>query len=382
MLKFKMFAILLPMTLFFACKKTSRPQETYEPREYEPSTCKKNLLLDLTKEEQKKDLYKVLLINENVYLYSVPSFMIDFTRGLKARGWHIYDVSQMQGPMKKDLSSVTGIDRYPDIVVIYNAEKRIFDKWPEFFNVEMKNSILIHWADEVHQFRIKQGIKHSLSIADAIFPRYHHAALRVLLPEQPKCFQMPHAATEIFFKEIRHDKMEKVFLSGATDPGYYPLREKAYRLLRDGNHNIVAKKHPGYEYMQDPEKEAHNYAEEISKYLMAISGGGFGPYLPGAYLYAKHFEIPAAGTALITDVEMIPYLREYDFEPNYHYIPTRRDNLKETIDYWLSQENREELMLITKRGQDLVRKFHRNEQRINTFDQNATNLFHEKQRRN
>ena len=334
------------------------------------------IALTVEEKERSKSLYKVLVISQKIYVNSVPSFMIDFKKGLEARGWYIFDADKIKNSLKDDLYAATGIDRYPDIIVFYNAEKKYFEDWSQLFSQEMKKSVLITWADEVQHEHIVAGLRSSM--ADAIFARYPHATQNQLEPLQPEGFHIPHAATDNFFREIRDDKTETVLLSGAMEPAFYPLRIEASRLLALGNKSIVQRKHPGYQFMLDPEAEARSYADEISKHLIAISGGSLPPAVPAPFVLAKHFEIPAAGTALLTDEEMIPYLRELGFIPFKHYIPTQRNQLAETIAYWLHPDNRAELLEITQQGQKLVREFHRNEQRIETFNRIAVNKFHQK----
>jgi len=353
------------------------------PQEYKPVQCQANWEFELTDEEKMNEqgLYKVLVIYDSIYLQSLASFMIDFSNGLRAKGWHVFDATKMRHSLKEDLYAATGIDRYPDIVVVFNSEE---DHVEKIQPGKTPSSLVIDWVDEVHEEHVARGLRKGLNtgVFDAVFPRYHHAVLRTVEPLTPRCFQMPHAASEHFFQKIdEQSKRETVLLSGAIRPNHYPLRCKAALLMEKGLSPIVQRTHPGYEYMSDPEAEGKNYSQDISKHWLAISGGGLEPGVRAPYVYAKHFEIPAAGTALLTDEELIPYLKEYGFIAGQHYIATNRDNLQTTIEHWLRPENRQELLEITKRGQELVQNQHRNVYRIDRLDRISLNLFHEKQRK-
>lgn len=345
-----------------------QPHKLFDAVAYHPTQCPRDFNLALTDAEKQTPLNKVFVIKKS-YINSTPSFLKDFSEGLKLRGWQVVDTEELQ-------AMASGPD--PDVVAIYNPELENFNAWPRLLSPDFKG-VLINWADEVQTAHISHALKYAFNATDAFVARYPRALMEQLAPQRPRCFHLPHAATQHAFRQIRQNKNETVLLSGTITEDTYPMRFKALEIM-SSEPRIRLRNHPGYGFRRDPTEEAKAYAEDISSHLLALSGGALPPGVPAPYVLAKHFEIPAAGTALLTDQEMEPYLAELGFEKGKHYISSPRDRLEETISYWLSPAKRSELLEITKNGQNLVAAHHTNAQRIDAFDHIAVNLVHEKRR--
>lgn len=229
-------------------------------------------------------------------------------------------------------------------------------------------------------------LKRSIPIMDAILPRYPEVMLSTVFPESPLCFSFHHAAVDDFnipFDAQQYAKRKnKSLLSGSIGKeNTYPLRSSALELSKKSN-LVEQLQHPGYAFDKDPREESRRYANIISQYKIAIAGAGLvakDADAQGPWLIAKHFEIPATGTVMLTEDFMVPYLAKLDFIENVHYITANTSNLKEKLEYWLDPQKKHVLEKIAKNGQDLVLKKHLNRYRIDFLDELAEKLYQKKQ---
>lgn len=350
----------------------------YAEQPYAQSGCNDAVVLTLTQSQTQRKLYKVLVI-EDKFVNGIVSFMSDLSSRLQKSGWHVFRFSPdaKSRSLLDNLRDVSQIDRFPDILVLYNPTREYFKAWPELETY--RAGIRMTWVDEAHEQRVIDGIKYSIDAGfDGIFARYPHAVSTVTRGNKTKCFPLHHAATENFVRPIdRTGKKERVLLSGVVDDHFYLFRKKAEGLMEQGA-PIDRRNHPGYEPKTSPAEEASDYAAQISSYLIAISGGSLPPAVPAPFVLAKHFEIPAAGTALLTDEKLDPYLKELGFINGENYIATSADQMEQAIKFWLLPENRDKLLDITEKGQNLVLERHMNVMRAEAFDHTTVQFFHQK----
>ncbi len=84
---------------------------------------------------------------------------------------------------------------------------------------------------------------------------------------------------------------------------------------------------------------------------------------------AKHFEIPAAGTLLVTDRSVAAQLAELGFMDRVHYLGVGMDDLEEQLRYIFDPSNRAEIDAIRRRGRELVIDRHTTSHRARAIDQ-------------
>eukprot|EP00966_Prymnesium_polylepis_P111961 2589759-Prymnesium_polylepis.1 len=85
--------------------------------------------------------------------------------------------------------------------------------------------------------------------------------------------------------------------------------------------SVGQRSHPGYQGRAFGGTEGERYARDIAESDIAIAGSRFQDAHRGSrhshpWLVAKHFEIPAAGTVMLTDAACEPYLATLGFIAN------------------------------------------------------------------
>ncbi|MFT4646062.1 MAG: hypothetical protein ACI8ZX_002486 [Planctomycetota bacterium] len=337
-----------------------------------------------------KSLFKIIVLPSKFHKGYVAHFICDFIDGLKEKGWYVLDSDTdiKTSNILDDIYKATGVHRKPDILAFYILRKEKLFLWK---NLKKLNCLKVLILEDLHRKIDKEAFIYATKWANVIFSRYPNATQWVVRNQKKdfryyfnlnrnkiKYFNLYHGATNDFINELNFsNKINKVFLSGALSTIYYELREKGKQLMTDSD-TIIIRKHPGYKEVIDSKKEVFNYAIEISKFKIAIGDQGSIPNSDAPYILAKNFEIPAAGTALITHEGLVPFLRELGFVENYNFIAANPDNLLDKIEHWLRPENQLELNKITIRGQELVLDKHMNEHRINFFNKKVIQLVDEK----
>ena len=334
---------------------------------------KPKFFVKLIKSQKKKKLFKILVVPRNFHTGFVAFFIKDFIDGLIKKGWHIVDSeSQVKSNnILKDIQEATGIKKNPYIIAFYILRNKIFKKWKNFKDF---NAVKVLITEDLHNPSDVDALKEVLPWIDAIFSRYPRYTMSMAHPYKPLCFNLFHASTSLFYIPIHFDKkIDKVLLSGAIEDDYYVLRNKAAELIHYTD-LVKMREHPGYT-VKDSKTESKNYAKDISKYKIAISDQGSIPGKKHPYILAKHFEIPSAGTSLLTHKNLAPYLKDLGFKEDYNYITATPKTLLKKIEYWLDPKNQTKLRKITERGQKLVLKSHMNKLRVSQFDSITRKLY-------
>jgi hypothetical protein len=332
------------------------------------------------------NLFKVLVLPSKFYKGYVAHFISDFVQGLIYLGWYIIDSENdiKSNDIGKDIFEATGINKIPDVLAFYILRKEIFLKWK---NLKQFHSLKIVITEDIHRKYDIEALNYSLKWVHAVFTRYPHST-NSIINKQYKWFNfflnyrkkkifyfnLYHGATDEFIRPIDFNtKKNKVLLSGAINSVNYELRSKAKNLMNVSD-KIILRQHPGYKNVIDSKQEASNYALEISNCKITIADQGTIEDSEHPYVLAKHFEIPASGTAMLTHKKIVPYIKYLGFEENINFIATTPDSLMNTINYWLLPENEEKLMSITQKGQELVVSKHLNKHRITFFNNTVVKL--------
>lgn len=322
-----------------------------------------------------EQLNKVIVFPVSTRRDTVVGFADEFLTALGNRGWKVLDSDTQihdSDPLV-DIKNVTGFEK-ADIVVFYmtdmsetGSSQNIHETWKKLPQADfLKASIL-------EDFNLPRQIKNAhyfCQHADVILVRYPEAFEQIAPNCKIPAFHFPHSASRHYFqaKSEFKDKKSAVLLSGVIYARCYPLRAKAKELFDAKKQFITLREHPGYQLGINPIQEAKNYAAQISQHKIALTGAGMGVALAAPYILAKHFEIPATGSVMVTDQFVAPLMSKLGFIENEHYLASTPDTLEKDLERWLAPENAAMLEKIGAAGQKLVAERHTLEKRVEEFE--------------
>ena len=320
-------------------------------------------------------LNKVIVFPVSSKRSTAVSFPDEFLTALENNGWKVLDSDTQirnANPLI-DIKNSVGIEK-PDIVAFYmtemSAEGRsqnfheIWEHLPKatFLKVSILEDFNLPWQiNNANYFG-----KH----ADIILVRYPEAFQQIIPDCKRPVIHFPHSASQNYFeaKSDFKNKEPAVLLSGNIREDWYPLRTKAKGLFNAGKRLITFREHPGYEPGKNPVQETLDYAAQISRHQIALTGAGMGITLAAPYILAKHFEIPATGTVVVTDRFVAPLMEKLGFIENEHYLASTPDTLEGDLEHWLAPENKVALEKIGAAGCKLVAERHTLEKRVEELE--------------
>jgi len=204
-----------------------------------------------------------------------------------------------------------------------------------------KNTKLVMWPGDIHCYESKECYTNKLKVfdrCDLILTPVHEFFMK-LYPQfiekyrlMPKFFAPDERYTRL---SINKKPIIKCLLSGSLNPDVYPLRSF-----------LVHKENVDY---KAPIYVGDNYARLLHSYFCCVA-------TPSIFNYAlsKCFEIPAAGSLLLT--RETADLKKAGFVANKHFIPIDRTDVLVKIKQCI--ENPEDYMSIRRQGMEFVRKNH------------------------
>ena len=299
-------------------------------------------------------------------------FMNDLAVRMNESGWEVMEVTEL----------TSGARCLPDIIAIYILGPLEYDamlKWASLAGIQNSTTWIMLFED-VNAAQQRYVLRKSGAWFDGLLARYPTSTVSLLSHYQVKpkraVFSFPHAASADFFRPLAFgSKDSPVLLSGEVAPDY-PLREAGEALLPTGvvRRRTVTTRTASF---SNPRQQALDYSRAISRFHLAIAGCRYHRYHYAMFLWpvAKHFEIMAAGTAMVTDVNAAPFLRLYGLLPGRHYIESSPGSLNKTLRHWLAPEQRAALERVTASGQRVVRRFHTGEARARYLNQIASALW-------
>jgi len=230
-------------------------------------------------------------------------------------GWGVLDAAELPD----DLRRLPAILRHrfgelPDVVLFRESYEWVVHCAP-FFR-ETGARIYVMTEDLHHPFAAMDAALH---LATAVLSNYA-PRLPLLLPEQTdtRVIWVPHGAGPDFQLPLEPSPEKAVFVSGAMNRDFYPLRAAMRELVMRRPELGRIHHHPGYfttfDYRSD-ERVGRGYAEAIRRCLAAFTDA-----TRCQYLLAKHFEIPATGALLIAERSVSPQLASLGFVDRTHYL--------------------------------------------------------------
>jgi hypothetical protein len=227
------------------------------------------------------------------------------------------------------------------------------------------------FADDLHQLWGSEHLRdvklQAFSACDTILSTYA-TVFEQFYPELDggrKVVWTPHSASPDFVLPFNPEPENAILLSGAIGE-HYPLRGRMRDLQEEGRYAIALQEHPGYVSAYDYERDARvgaGYARNIHRYRAAFNDAA-----TFRYIVAKHFEIPATGSLLLTDGVVREPLSQLGFIENVHYVPVSLENLEDQLRYVLDPHCSPEIDAIRARGQQLVLSRHQTSHRAKLID--------------
>lgn len=320
------------------------------------------------------------LVMEGRFANAFSPFMMDLAMRMRAFGWDVLDVE-----------GLTRARCIPDILAFYILKPAAYNAAVRWRDQKLANDpevgpqlIRATWLllmEDVGDGEANFIMRKAGTWFDGILARYAASTISQLnhhlrLHPKRQVLSFPHAATRDFLLPLSFDaKDDAVLLSGEVGQDY-PLRVAARALSRQGEFEGVIRRRTVTTRTSDfsnPRQQAKSYAKEIARFHIAIAGcRQFHTYL---WLVAKHFEIMAAGTAMLTDIDAARYLRPLGLRPGWHYLESTPLQLNETLRHWLAPQQRDTLRLITERGQRVVKSFHMGETRAHSLNEIASAIW-------
>lgn len=310
------------------------------------------------------DIKKVFVFPVTSRRNTVVGFIDEFLIELERRGWKILDSDKPDVDDKLKNSNA-------EIIVFYMTDMSHQNPRKKWELSENQSAVKIYISEDLQSIANKNANKFFAEHADSILVRYPEAFTQLVPKPKASVYWFPHFAGQDYLKAYTRnkEKVPKVFLSGSLNPNWYPLRIKALELLNEKNNHLVQHYlHVGYDQQIDPAKQRHDYAASMSATKIGLTGAGLGPSLLAPYLVAKHFEIPATGSVMVTDKFVVPLMKRLGFEEGIHYLASSPETLAIDLANWLLPENTENLEKIGSAGNLLVKEHHSIERRMMEFE--------------
>ena len=257
---------------------------------------------------------------------SFSPWMNEISNQMQAAGWDVFDAASL----------VSRTSTEYDILVFYILSAPAYEhvvQWrSSILNVSLtgriSRAVWVLVQEDILYRQEKYVLHKASSWFDAVLARYPEAAFNVLhghygLRTRRPMFLFPHAAHHLFARNSTalDAKRNQALLSGNIQD-CYPLRKAALALLQSG---VVTRRTVSPQNMRhgtfDPQSQAREYANEIGLYRIAIAGVVH--QNRALWMIAKHFEIMAAGTAMVTDAVASHYLGQLGLFPGVHYLQDR-----------------------------------------------------------
>lgn len=235
------------------------------------------------------------------------------------------------------------------------------------------------YYDDTHQSNLvkQHDIKKYMNL---VFSSSPQNAIQMFVPnafQKNKYHFLPHAVTEEFRIDFNKNPQNKIFLSGAIYPQFYPHRANLINISKQYSNfgkSVAYLKHPGYHNKSPNMIIGKKYANLINKYICgyASSGthqkNGYNSY----YVVSKIFEIAATGALVMVNEEIKEDMKRLGFIDMVNYLCYNKDNLKTKVEFVINLENRNIIDKIRKAGQELIYLKHMAKDRAMYIDNTTT----------
>lgn len=199
------------------------------------------------------------------------------------------------------------------------------------------------------------------------FPNFHPKIYLQLL--KAPIFNSAVSINPDIFKPINKPKIYDVAFLGATNPGYYPLRNQIFEELpklakKKGWNAIVRQKPPGAIFIDGKPnlkidlllKKGYIVGSRYAKTLALSKAFIFGTSIY-KYPLIKFPEAMACKTCVFADAPLTA--KELHYVPNWNFVEINKGNWKQKLSYYIKHDGEREE--IARRGYETVLKHHTND---------------------
>jgi len=269
---------------------------------------------------------------------------------VNSKGFDFSNLSRSYAPFYYAIQKIFDFElRYSNEVDVDSDTDIVFMLEIQTLSNINKNTKLIVWPGDIHRKGIKSRLEKQdkvLERSDLIITTCYDLFVKMYPQYLSKYKFMPFFfAPHERYTKLPYNKNPKMrcLQTGATKLGYYPLRH----FIMNNAKNVDYKRAVG-----------DKFAKLLNSYFCCVNPSGI--YNSPV---AKCFEIPAAGTLLLTN--KTSDLKKVGFVANKHYVPISQKNVLQTITHCLSNPTKYEH--IRKEGMEYVHKNHSVNNRIEMF---------------
>jgi len=288
----------------------------------------------------------------------------------------LYDISKSQSvPCKikyNNLKLDYLLDNNPsiDTILFFNFHIAHYPLLSELFEnlqeiKERKIRIYVYYEEFAYTHKIIQNRINTEceKYIDILFsPSVKHS----MSPECLKKFIFVlYYASKDFNIDFNDNPTEKVSLTGFISEHYAP-RVLCKKLSEEHTEIIEVLDHPCTSCAKlkgtNHQIIGKNYCEYLSGYLCGFTSPSYWKFYDEIAIYpiAKHFEIMASGSLMMTSRSIINIMKRASIYPDVHYIEYEdtEESIFETIKYVLDSGNRDRIDQIRKSGYRLTKQYH------------------------
>jgi len=250
-------------------------------------------------------------------------------------------------------------NKLPDNILIIKGSSNI-----RYFKThnDIKISFII---DDVHQGgTIRHNRLKSLDRVTNIFNTYAYFFNVWYIKKKYNLYWMPHSTrfTDII---LNKNPINKILITGRLNDNIYPNRKIIHNMSLKDNRLKYFKSNVGYRINKKNIKEKMIFGKKylllLNKYLCCFTCDA---NINRPYLVAKHFEIMASGSLLLScNPNTKKYFKMLGYIDMKHYISCNNENMIEKINFILDEQNIELINKIRENGYLYTIKNHNYEKR-------------------
>jgi len=267
------------------------------------------------------------------------------------------------------------------IMVIENHDETLVHH--VFSDIYEQDIPLYVFADDIHKNENIKNMNYYENF-NGIFVTYKDHFLKTYPSiNESKVHWIPHGFTDDHCLKFNDNPIEKLLVSGKNG-GMYPLRRKMINAAKTEKDKIAVLAHPNYKNFDYNNIQnlriGSNYGAALNKYLCCFTDCS-----TLDYILAKYFEIPATGALLLAEDNVYGDLEKLGYIDGINYIKCNRANIMEKLDWILDPDNRLEVDIIRKAGQEHTHENHhifmRVEKIIDIISEEKINFLNEKDKK-
>lgn len=295
---------------------------------------------------------KMKIETTNIHIFTTLNILID------KYNYKFIDISLL---VKDDINDylLKTYGKLPQNILVFRGQSLI----PSFkTDNKIKISFLI---DDIHHAgKIRYARHLTIKRTTNVFATYAYI-FRKKYNGNYNLYWFPHscAFTDIKFND---NVKEKVFITGRLSLTNYPNRLKFVQLIKSKKYcNSIEYFKPNVKYRITTDNVrliyGKRYIQKLNEFLCCFTCDAS---KKRPYIVAKHFEILSSGSLLLAcNPHTKKEFESLGFKDMVHYISCDSTNMEEKVQFILDKNNRKNIDIIRKNGQEYALKKHTVEQR-------------------